>query len=152
MRTWLPKTPFWLEIVKLFPGIKPSDLVSRVQISFWAAVFGITVKDLCARLNDDNDPMSQLRHAFGLKDPCHPQRISEMHTRLGGKDEKIKLYVAIRAQLVCRLALDRLSEADVEEATQQNTFDQPLLTVGGNYGFDLFLNYLFWQGIAAFFP
>ena len=150
MRTWLPTAPFWSEIVELFPGVKRSDLLSRVLISFWAAVFAITVKDLCARLNDDNDPMSQLRHAFGLKDPCYPQRISELHTRLGGKDQKINLYIAIRAELVRHLRLDRLTESDVEEATRQSTFDQPLLTVGGHYGFDLFLNYLFWQGIFAY--
>ena len=150
MRTWLPNAHFWPQIVKLFPGIKPFDLLIRVQISFWAAVFGITVKDLCARLNDDNDSLSQLRLAFGLKDACHPQRISELHSRLGTKQEKIKLYLAIRAELVHRLALDHLSEADVQEATQQNTFDRPLLTVGGHYGFDLFLNYLFWQGIFAY--
>ena len=95
MRSWLPRTAFWPEIVKLFPGVKPSDLLSRILISFWAAVFAVTVKDLCLRLNDDNDPLSQLRHPFGLKDPAYPQRISELHTRLGGKDKKINLYMAI---------------------------------------------------------
>ncbi len=100
-------------------------------------------------LNKEKD--SSLRRAFGLKEgqQVYPQRISELHEMLGGKEEKEKWHQYLR-DIVCKqLEIKQLSEEDVELVATNNTFDPVLNEVGQGYGFDYFLTYLFWQGILG---
>jgi hypothetical protein len=123
--------------------------VTRILISFWAQVFGISVQALCALLNNELD--SALRRAFGLKagQHCYPQRISELHRRLGGAEGKTTMHRRLR-DLVCELLeVAHLKAADVETAAAQHTFDPVMDELGEGYGFDYFLNFVFWQGIFA---
>jgi hypothetical protein len=124
-------------------------LVTRMLISFWARVFGITVQDLCWLLNEEQD--NSLRRAFGLKAgmQCHPQRISELHSALGGSDGKEEMHRHLR-DLVCELLeLEGVTEANVETAAACHTFDPVLSELGQGYGFDYFLTFVFWQGVFA---
>lgn len=124
-------------------------LVTRMLISFWARVFGITVQELCRLLNEDQD--NSLRRAFGLTagTQCHPQRISELHLALGGSDGKEGMHRHLR-DLVCELLeLEGVTEANVETAAAYHTFDPVLGELGQGYGFDYFLTFVFWQGVFA---
>ena len=124
-------------------------LVTRMLISFWARVFGITVQELCRLLNEEQD--SSLRRAFGLKAGahCHPQRISELHRASGGSEGKEEMHRHLR-DLACELLeLEGMTEANVEAATAYHTFDPVLSELGQGYGFDYFLTFVFWQGIFA---
>lgn len=129
------------------PRLSQQEVISRLLISFWAEVLGLTVQDLCQRLEDPSDPLHQLRKAFGLKRKCHTQRISELHAAWGSKERLCWHLRDLASQL---LYLPDLTERDVEWAAANQTFDAPLLRAGQGYGFDCFLNYLFWQGILAY--
>jgi len=125
------------------------SLVTRMLISFWARVLGVTNQELCRLLNEDEK--GSLRRAFGLKGqkPCHPQRISELHRILGGSEGKEKMHRRLR-DLVCDLLkLEWLTEADVEAAAVTHTFDPVLSDLGRGYGFDYLLTFIFWQGVFA---
>ncbi len=90
------------------------SVVTRVLISFWAPVFDITVQELCHLLNEERD--STLRRAFGLGwgERCYPQRISELHSVMGGVEGKGEMHCRVR-DLVCELLeLGGLTEADME--------------------------------------
>lgn len=124
-------------------------LATRMLISFWARVFGITVQELCRLLNQKR--YSSLRSAFGLQAEqlCHPQRISELHQTLGGAEGKEEVHRRLR-DLVCELLeLEHLTEVDVESAAANHTFDPVMKELGQGYGFDYFLSFVFWQGIFA---
>lgn len=126
------------------PGV-----VIRLLISFWARVCGISVQELCRMLNEEEE--KDLRRAFGLKkgDPCHPQRISEFHQKMGGEKKKEQLHQHLR-ELVCGLLrIERLREADVESMAARHSFEPQLKELGEGYGFDYFLSFVFWQGILA---
>lgn len=150
MRVKLRREPLLKTYKARCARISTSSLISRMLISFWAPVFGLSIKDLCQRLAEENDPLSPLRSAFGLKGPCYPQRVSELHSALKGHKSREEMLIELRDWLVTWLELDRLTEADVEWATRHHTCDQPLLSVGEGYGFDLFLNYLLWQGLFGY--
>ena len=125
------------------------SLVTRMLISFWARVFGITVQELCRLLNEERD--SALRRAFGLKagQRCYPQRISELHQALGGANGKEEMHRRLR-DLVCELLeIEHLTEVDVEAAAATHTFAPVLSELGEGYGFDYFLSFVFWQGVLA---
>ena len=125
------------------------SVVSRLLISFWAQIFGITVQEVCQMLNEEEN--RTLRRAFGLKKghQCHPQRISEFHQKVGGQARKEEMHQHMR-DLVCKLLnIERLNEADVEIATITNSFEPQLVELGEKYGFDYFLRFVFWQGILA---
>jgi hypothetical protein len=125
------------------------SVVTRVLISFWAPVFGITVQELCHLLNEERD--NALRRAFGLGwgEQCHPQRISELHRVMGGVEGKAEMRGCLR-DLVCELLeLRGLTEADVESTAASHTFDPVMNELGQGYGFDYFLSFVFWQGVLA---
>lgn len=124
------------------------SVVIRLLISFWARIFGISVQELC-RILDEED--SALRRAFGLKkgQRCHPQRISEFHQKIGGQAGKAEMHQHVR-EMVCELLnIERLTEADVEFMVAMQSLDPQLKELGGGYGFDYFLSFVFWQGILA---
>ena len=124
-------------------------LVVRMLISFWARIFGITVQELCRVLNEEQD--NSLRRAFGLKAgmQCHPQRISELHSTLGGSEGKEEMHRRLRDSLCELLELKGVTEANVEAAAAYHTFDPVLSELGRGYGFDYFLTFVFWQGVFA---
>lgn len=124
-------------------------MVTRMLISFWARVFGITVQELCRVLNEEQD--NSLRRAFGLKAgmQCHPQRISELHSTLGGSDGKEEMHRRLRDLVDELLELEGMTEENVETAAAYQTFDPVLSELGQGYGFDYFLTFVFWQGIFA---
>ncbi len=132
------------------PGVTKRDLVSRMLISFWSSVFGLSIKDVCQRLADEDDPLNQLRKAFGLKKPCHRQRVSELHKAIKEFKSREEMLIELRDWLVTWLQLERLTEADVEWATRHHTFDRPLLSISrpqssgnGNGNFQLETKSLF---------
>ena len=126
------------------------SVVSRLLISFWGRVFGITVQEMCRLLNEEEED-SALRRAFGLKkgQACHPQRIAEFHQQLGGQAGKEEMHQHLR-DLVCELLpIERLSEADVEWVSATHSFDAQLNELGAGYGFDYFVSFVFWQGVLG---
>ncbi len=124
-------------------------VVTRMLISFWARVFGITVQELCRVLNEEQD--NSLRRAFGLKAgmQCHPQRISELHNTLGGSDGKEEMHRRLRDLVYELLELEGVTEENVETAADYHIFDPVLSELGQGYGFDYFLTFVFWQGVFA---
>jgi hypothetical protein len=147
MRFSLGRSPELRRFLAEHPRLSRKQVISRLLVSFWADVLGLTVQDLCRRLADPRDPLYRLRAAFGLQGQCHPQRISELHAAWGGKD---RVRCLLRDLVSQWLYLPDLSAQDVEAAAANQTFDAPLLRAGQGYGFDYFLNYLFWQGIFAY--
>lgn len=149
MRCRLRRDP-WVQDFRTHYRREPDpSLITRMLISFWARVFGITVQELCHLLNEEQD--SSLRRAFGLKAGvrCHPQRISELHHALGGSEGKEEMHRHLR-DLACEwLELKGVTEANVEAAATCHTFDPVLSELGRGYGFDYFLTFVFWQGIFA---
>jgi hypothetical protein len=149
MRYCLKNDP-WIQRLEARYQQEPTPcVVTRVLISFWAAVFGITVQELCQLLSEERD--SALRRAFGLGwgQRCYPQRISELHRVLGGVEGKAEMHSHSR-DLVCELLeLRGLTEADVESTAASHTFDAVMSELGQGYGFDYFLSFVFWQGILA---
>jgi len=126
------------------PGV-----VLRLLISFWARIFGISVQELCRILNEEED--NSLGRAFGLKKghQCHPQRICEFHQKMGGQEKKEEMHLSLR-EMVCELLkIERLTAADVEFMAATHSFDPQLQELGGGYGFDYFVSFVFWQGILA---
>ena len=150
MRDRLDRDPLLDEYSARCLNVSKSDLVTRILVSFWAPVLDVTVKDLCAHLMDPTHPLFSLRAAFGLKQPCHPQRISELHQAIGGAEGKAQLHQRLQGRLVSWLQLNRLTEADVAWASESQTFDRPLWRAGKGYGFDAFFNFLFWQGTLGY--
>lgn len=146
MRSSLGRDPELRRFLAEHPRLSRKQVISRLLVSFWAEVLGLTVQDLCRRLEDPCDPLHQLRAALGLERTCYPQRISELHAAWGGKD---RLCLHLRDLVSQLLYLADLTEPDVGETAANQTFDAPLLRAGQGYGFDCFLNYLFWQGIFA---
>jgi hypothetical protein len=140
----------WVQDLNTRYRRKPDpSLATRMLISFWARVFGISVRELCRLLNEERD--SSLRRAFGLRGErhCHPQRISELHRTLGGAEGKEAMHRRLR-DLVCELLeVEHLTEADVEYGAATHTFDLLLGDLRPGYGFDYFLSFVFWQGIFA---
>lgn len=146
MRFSLGRDPELRRFLAEHPRLSRKQVISRLLVSFWAEVLGLTILALCQRLADPQDPLYSLRTAFGLDGPCHPQRVSELHAVWGGAD-RVRCHLR---DLVCKLLyLSDFTEQDVERAAVNQTFDAPLLRAGQGYGFDCFLNYLFWQGIFA---
>jgi len=146
MRSSLGRDPELRRLLAEHPRLSRKQVISRMLVSFWADVLSLTVQDLCQRLEDPQDPLHALRAAFGLERRCYPQRVSELHAAWGGKDQ---LRCHLRDLVSQLLYLADLTEQDVERAAANQTFDAPLLRAGQGYGFDYFLNYLFWQGIFA---
>ncbi len=147
MRSALSRDPELERFLAKYPRLSQKQVVSRLLVSFWADVLGLTVQDLCRRLEDPQDPLRALRAALGLEDRCHPQRVSELHATWGGKDQ---VRCHLRDLVSQMLRLQDLTEQDVERAAVNQTFDAPLLRAGQGRGFDCFLNYLFWQGTFAY--
>jgi len=140
----------WVQDLRAHYRRKPDpSLITRMLISFWARVFGITVQELCRLLNEEQD--SSLRRAFGLKEGahCHPQRISELHHALGGSEGREEMHCHLRDMVCELLELEGVTEANVEAAAAYHTFDPVLGALGQGYGFDYFLTFVFWQGIFA---
>jgi len=149
MRYRLQRAPWIQALPDHYRQESVPSLVTRMLISFWARVFGISVQELCDLLNEERD--SSLRRAFGLKagQHCYPQRISEFHRRLGGAGGKGAMHRRLR-DLVCEvLEVAHLKAADVEIAAAQHTFDPVMNELGEGYGFGYFLSFVFWQGIFA---
>ena len=149
MRCCLRRAPWVQALTDHYRQESVPSLVTRMLISFWAQVFGISVQELCDLLNEERD--SSLRRAFGLKagQHCYPQRISEFHRRLGGAEGKRAMHRRLR-DLVCEvLEVAHLKAADVEAAAVQRTFDPVMNELGEGYGFDYFLSFVFWQGVFA---
>lgn len=101
----------------------------RLLLSFWAWLIGVPVADLCVALNTPE--MASLRHALGLRDDetCYPQRVAELHSRLGpgGVAHCREVMVQI---LLAHVPAERLSEADVEAVIWSAEQDTALLKVG----------------------
>jgi hypothetical protein len=151
MRHRLKRDPIVGDLEASYGQEAQPGVVSRLLISFWSRIFGIGVKELCRILNEEEKEDSTLRRAFGLSkgQHCHPQRISEFHRKIGGKEKKEDMHQHLR-EMVCELLnIDRLSEADVELMAATHSFDPQLKELGKGYGFDYFLSFVFWQGILA---
>jgi hypothetical protein len=149
MRWRLNRDP-WAQSLRASYGHEPHPaLVTRMLVSFWANVFGTSVQDLCCLLNEDEEGI--LRRAFGLKEsrPCYPQRISELHQRLGGVEGRDEMHGRLRDLVSELLDLPRLTAADVEFVAAHYTFEPVLGELGQGYGFDYFLGFVFWQGVFA---
>ncbi len=149
MRWRLNREP-WVQSLRVGYSQEPHPaLVTRMLISFWANVFGISVQELCCLLNEDEEGI--LRRAFGLKGsgPCYPQRISELHQRLGGVEGRDEMHNRLRALTSELLDLPRLTAVDVEFVAANYTFEPVLGELGQGYGFDYFLGFVFWQGVFA---
>jgi len=148
MRYRLKRDPRVGELEGYYGQEAQPSVVIRLLISFWARIFGISVQELC-RILDEED--SALRRAFGLKkgQRCHPQRISEFHQKIGDQARKAEMHQHVR-EMVCELLnIERLTEADVEFMVAMQSIDPQLKELGGGYGFDYFLSFVFWQGILA---
>jgi hypothetical protein len=149
MRQRLRKEPWIQRLEARYQQEAAPSVVTRVLISFWAPVFGITIQELCCLLNEERD--SALRRAFGLQwgEHGYPQRISELHQVVGGTEGKAEMHGRLRDLVCALLRLEQLTAADVEWAAERHTFDPLLSELGQGYGFDYFLNFVFWQGILA---
>jgi len=124
----------------------PHAVRMRVQISFWAHVLGVPVEQLCQWAADPH--LAPLARALGLDQGCYPQRIAELHTRLGPEGRQ-RLYAHCKTILVAQLDLAHLTEADVQRAVDRQTFHPLVLEMGQQYGFSYFLTFVFWQGLFA---
>lgn len=121
-------------------------LLLYCQISAWAHIFGLAVSALCQALEEDEH--RPLRNALGQRRRCWPQRISELHARIG-PELKQRFYARFKDILIEALELTTLSEGDLERAIAHQTFDFSLLAIADAYGFSYFLNYVYWQGLFA---
>ena len=149
MRYHLERDPWVQSLNARYRHPLVPSLVTRMLVSFWARVLGITNQELCRLLNEDKK--GSLRRAFGLKGqkPCHPQRVSELHQTLGGVEGKEKMHRRLR-DLVCDLLeLKWLTEVDVEAAAVTHTFVPVVSDLRRVDGFDYFLTFTFWQGVFA---
>jgi hypothetical protein len=140
----------WIQGLEAHYQQEPAPcVVTRVLISFWAPVFDVTVQELCHLLNEERD--NALRRAFGLgwKEPCYPQRISELHQVIGGAEGKAEMRCRLRDLVCALLELRGLTESDIESTAASHTFDPVMSELGQGYGFDYFLSFVFWQGVLA---
>jgi hypothetical protein len=147
LRYRLQKDPIRAELAACYrrQPRHPSPLL-RAQLSFWAHVLGMTVKDFLALLAEDES--APLRHALGLTQPCSEEALSAFHTRLG-RERKARWYARCKDLLVEMLELLTLGEEDVAQAVAAWTFDRDFLSWAQAYGFGYFIHYLFWQGVFA---
>jgi len=124
------------------------SIALRLSLSFWAQVLGVSVADLCQALADPN--LAPLRHALGLADgeTCYPQRVAELHTRLG-EEGVAHCHTVMRALLLAQVPVERLTEADVEALAWSGEQDPHLLAVGYTHGWGQFVTFAFWQGVLA---
>jgi len=92
MRQGLREEPWIQRLEARYQQEAAPAVITRVLISFWAPVFGITIEELCGLLNEERD--SALRRAFGLQwgEHCYPQRISELHQVVGGTKGKVEMH------------------------------------------------------------
>lgn len=121
-------------------------LLLRAELSFWAAVLGLTVKDLLQFLvQPDGLP---LLHAFGQEQPCSEAAMFTFHSRIG-EQRKARLYARGKDVLAELLEFSTLTEDDLLQAVATFTFDQRFLTCAKTYGFGFLLTYLSWQGVLA---
>ena len=147
LRQRLQKEPIMRELAAGYqrqPHRQP--LLLRAQISFWAHVLGMTVKDFLPCLADtDNAP---LRHALGQEHPGSEEAMATFHSRIG-QEGKARLYARCKDILVELLGIATLTEDDLAQAVAAFTFDCRFLSWAKSYGFGFLLNYLFWQGVFA---
>lgn len=147
LRQRLQKDPIMRELAVGYqrqPHRQP--LLLRAQISFWAHVLGMTVKDFLPCLADtDNAP---LRHALGQEHPGSEEAMATFHSRIG-QEGKARLYARCKDILVELLGIATLTEDDLAQAVAAFTFDCRFLSWAKSYGFGFLLNYLFWQGVFA---
>lgn len=147
LRQRLQKDPIMRELAVGYqrqPHRQP--LLLRAQISFWAHVLGMTVKDFLPCLADtDNAP---LRHALGPEHPGSEEAMATFHSRIG-QEGKARLYARCKDILVELLGIATLTEDDLAQAVAAFTFDCRFLSWAKSYGFGFLLNYLFWQGVFA---
>ena len=149
MRQRLKRDAIVREMERGYKQKADPSVITRLLISFWGRIYRVTVQELCKIL--DKEENSKLRQAFGLKKgkQCHPQRISELHQRMGGKAKKEQMHQHLR-DLVCEvLTIERLSEDDVEWVAARHSFEPQMKELGAGYGFDYFLSFVFWQGVLA---
>lgn len=147
LRQRLQKDPIMRELAVGYqrqPHRQP--LLLRAQISFWAHVLGMTVKDFLPCLADtDNAP---LRHALGPEHPGSEEAMATFHSRIG-QEGKARFYARCKDILVELLGIATLTEDDLAQAVAAFTFDCRFLSWAKSYGFGFLLNYLFWQGVFA---
>jgi len=141
VRYRLAKEPIMAEIESCYER-QPSrhSLLLHCQISAWAYIFALTVGTLCQALEEDDH--RPLRNALGQRRRCWPQRLSELHARIG-PELKQRLYPRFKDILIEVLELTTLSEVDLKRAIAHQTFDLPLLAIADAYGFSYFLNYVY---------
>jgi hypothetical protein len=122
------------------------DLLVRAQVSFWAHVLGVPVQEVCQWASVPR--LAPLARALGLPPVCHPQRIAEWHGQIGAARRQ-QFYARAKTVLCHLLAVDRLTEADLERTVAALAFEPLALEMGRQYGFSYFLNFVFWQGVFA---
>lgn len=124
------------------------SIAVRLSLSFWAQVMGVPVADLCQALEDPK--LTPLRHALGLADgeTCYPQRVAELHSRLG-EEGVARCHEVMRAILLEYVPVERLREADIEAMAWSGEQDPHLLDVGYAHGWGQFVTFAFWQGVLA---
>jgi len=124
------------------------SLAVRLCLSFWAKMIGVPVANLCRELDDAEQ--ASLRHALGLADDetCYPQRVAELHSRLG-PEGVIHCHKVMVEILLANAPVERLTEADVEAIAWSGEQDPRLLNVGYAHGWGQFIVFAFWQGVLA---
>jgi hypothetical protein len=122
------------------------DLLARAQVSFWAHVLGVPVQEVCQWASTPR--LAPLASALGLPQVCHPQRIAEWHGQIGAARRQ-RFYARAKTVLCQLLAVEGLTEADLDRAVETLAFEPLALEMGRQYGFSYFLNFVFWQGVFA---
>jgi Transposase DDE domain len=147
LRYALAHDPLIDELIPVAAGAAERQAVRvRVQVAFWAHVLGVPVEQLCQWTTEPR--LASLVRAIGLDQGCYPQRIAELHTRLGPEGCH-RLYAHCKTILVAQLDLAQLAEADVRRAVDTQTFHPLVLEMGQTYGLSYFLNFVFWHGVFA---
>ena len=120
----------------------------RLGVSFWAWLLGVPVAELYETLRAPEQ--APLRHALGLADDeiCYPQRVAELHSRLGPEGVAHCREVLVQI-LLAHVPAERLSEADVEAMAWSAEQDPQLLKVGYAHGWGYLVTFAFWQGVLA---
>jgi hypothetical protein len=147
LREALKNDPLMDEIAAYYGGqVDRHALLVRVQISFWSNVLNLPVEQVCQWAS--TPAPASLARAMGQRAVCYPQRIAELHTRLG-PDLRSRLYARGKAILYRQPELARLTENDLTRAVEAQTFEPPALEMGRMYGFSYFVNFVFRQGVFA---